>query len=86
MLEKCSGDGQGVCISCLIEKSFSCEWMSFLYKIRNKKGLLLKVEHWGYVAKTEFSKNEELPNATFCYKHALIVEEVQKGLTTWEKG
>lgn len=86
MLEKCTGDGQGVCISCLIEKSWSCEWTSFLYEIRNKKGLLLKVVPYGYVTKTEFSKNEDLNNATFCYKHALIAEEAQKGLTTWEKG
>lgn len=86
MLEKCTGDGQVVCISCLIEKSFSCEWSSCLYRIRNKKGLLLKVERWGYVSKTVFSKDDDLVNATFCYKHALIVEEAQKHLTTWEKG
>lgn len=85
MLEKCTGDGQGVCIACLIEKSCSNEWSTWLYKIRNKKRLLLKVLPYGCLIKTEFSKNEELRNATFCYKHALIVEEVQKGLTTWEK-
>lgn len=83
MIECVNGNGQGSCLMCLVISGWSCEWSSSLYYIRNSKGLYLRVLPYGTLVHINFNDDSELRRATFCYRHALMVEDTRKTLTDY---
>lgn len=81
MLECVNGNGHGACDLCLLVKGWSREWSTFLYYVKNNKGLYLRRFHDRCV----FDSDTKLPKVAFCYKHALMIEEERKHLTDWNK-
>ena len=81
MLECVNGNGQGACDLCMLIKGWSCEWSSWLYYVKNEKGLYLrKVRDRCY-----FDSDSKFPKAAFCHEHALIVEQERMSLNDWHK-
>lgn len=78
MIVKLTGEGQGVCMMCNIEKGFHSVWTSSLYHICNSKGQILRFYFDSVYSHTVFSDDSEKCPVCLCYKHAVDVEYIRK--------
>ena len=87
MIQKVSefGYGQGCCDLCRIIKGWHREWSTSLYYVVNATGKKLRFDlHTGDFT---FCDSDKIiaRDATFCFKHANLVEEYRSKLTDWQR-
>ena len=81
MIECVNGNGQGCCAICSIVKGWHREWSSWLYYVKNAKGLYLR-QDFGCA---NFSADVELRKLAFCHDHAVMVDSVRANQTDYNK-